>query len=313
MNTSSNDTILRLATRQSGAFSRAQVLATGLTDRVIERRLRARRWERVQPGVYVLVGMPRTFACRLWCASLAVGQPSLVSHEAAAALIGIPGFPGGRPVLTAARGSHHRIEGATVHQLCDVLPEHEEIDEAVGLPRTTIARTIVDLAAVVHVSRLRYALDEVVAARATDETAVARCLGDVARYGKPGVKALGSVLDGRMGGRRPARSVLERHLFRIAEDVGLPAPIPQMRFPGRQELDGCIDGGWPEARLIVEMDGRRWHARISDLKRDRERDAQAARAGWQTLRFMAETVTADAAGVGATIRDTYDLRRQLAA
>ena len=39
---------------------------------------------------------------------------------------------------------------------------------------------------------------------------------------------------------------------------------------------------YSDCRLIIEADGRRWHTRVADLRRDHERDAEAARVGWQT-------------------------------
>ena len=56
--------------------------------------------------------------------------------------------------------------------------------------------------------------------------------------------------------------------------------------------------GW-----LIEADGRAWHTRITDLKRDHERDADAARHGWQTLRLLHEHITGDPKGTAQLIRD----------
>jgi very-short-patch-repair endonuclease len=57
----------------------------------------------------------------------------------------------------------------------------------------------------------------------------------------------------------------------------------------------------PHSRL--EPRTRRWHTRIRDLRRDHLRDAEAARAGWQTLRFLYEEIVGDPGNVAATVAD----------
>ncbi len=60
----------------------------------------------------------------------------------------------------------------------------------------------------------------------------------------------------------------------------LEAPFPG-RSPGLQRVDALV----PASALVVEADGRTWHTRLEDFERDRRRDAEAAAAGFQTLRF----------------------------
>jgi len=306
--------VLEQAGRQAWTIARHQALAIGLTDRMISGRLQSGRWRRVHDGVYTIEGPERPSAQRVWAAVLGAGKGVHVSHETAASLLGAPGFPIGRPVLTDVHGQHHRLDGVVVHQLSDVRPEHRTVDDSTGLPITTIARTIVDLAAVVHPSRLRFAIDELVASRAVDVHQIASCLADVARRGKPGVRVLARTLDARgPRQRRPPRSWLEREVERLIGAAGLPSPARQLRFPGRMDIDGCVDFAWTECRLILEADGRRWHSRIADLARDRERDNQAARAGWQTLRLLHESIAGDPDDCIRTLAEVYAQRARSAA
>lgn len=69
-----------------------------------------------------------------------------------------------------------------------------------------------------------------------------------------------------------------------------------------------VDGMYEDAKLIVETDGRRWHARISALAKDHLRDAEAAAAGYQTLRVMHEHVNGDPIGTLDVIRRTRLVR-----
>jgi hypothetical protein len=104
-------------------------------------------------------------------------------------------------------------------------------------------------------------------------------------------------------GRAIPASKTERLLFDGLDAAGEPLPIPQHPHPGRHPTRGCTDGTYPDAKLIVEGDGRRWHTRIADVKRDRERDNEASRAGYHTLRFLYEHLVADIDDVVATIRE----------
>ena len=304
---------LDLAGRQAWTIARTQAHEIGFTDDMISRRLHAGRWRRLHDGVYRIEGPPRSPIEPLWAALLGAGDGVVVSHESAAALRDVAGFPIGRPVLTDVHGQHHRLDGVVVHQLSDLRPEHRTIDAASGLPITTVARTVVDLAAVVHPSRLRHAIDELIAARAVEVQDIAGCLADVARRGKPGVRVLARTLDARgPRQRRPPRSWLERETERLIVAAGLPAPERQLRFPGHQDMDGCVDFAWVDRRLILEADGRRWHSRIADLARDRERDNQAARAGWQTLRLLHESIVGDPDDCIRTLADVYARRAEAA-
>ena len=108
-------------------------------------------------------------------------------------------------------------------------------------------------------------------------------------------------------------SQLERKLLQLLRRGGEPAPRLQVPLPGRS-LDGLVDCCYERARLMVESDGRRWPARITQMKRDYERDAAAAQAGYLTLRVLHEHVVGDPAGTLSTIRNTRLIREaQLAA
>ena len=127
-------------------------------------------------------------------------------------------------------------------------------------------------------------------------------LQDVRRRGKPGVRKLVTVLDA-LAGEPPPASVLERKLLRAAEMAGVRVvrqyPLPWAREP----VKGLVDAAVPESRLILEADGRKWHARMEAMANDRRRDREAVLAGWQPLRWVHEdledlpAVVAELAGI----------------
>ena len=156
--------------------------------------------------------------------------------------------------------------------------------------------------------RLGLVLDDLVFDRRTSNARVSARLREVARPGKPGVTTLGRVLDERSDEAVPPGSELERALVSTLLGGGLPMPERQLPLPGRGAVEGVVDAGYLDCRVILEADGRRWHTRVRDLARDHARDAEAARAGWQTLRFVYEEIMQDPDDVCATVADVRAVR-----
>lgn len=98
-------------------------------------------------------------------------------------------------------------------------------------------------------------------------------------------------------------SVLESLLRVLLAAAGLPLPLTQqvLRDPatGREQR---VDFAWPAARLVVEVDGRRWHDPEDARNRDRRRDNTAAVLGWTVLRFTWREVVHEPELVVASVR-----------
>jgi Protein of unknown function (DUF559)/Transcriptional regulator, AbiEi antitoxin len=298
-----------MAARQASAFSRKQALAAGATDPMIARRLRSGRWTRAHPGVYVLTGSSPSWIQDLWCAWLAAGPSATVTHESALRLQGVE-RAAHRPItLTVPHGSHARVAGVIVHQIDDLAPTY--ITSMNGLPVSRAARAVVEVAATVGERRLGAIVDDVVWGRRASLLRVSACLRQVARPGKPGIGKLARVLDARSDGPVPPGSDLERTMFGALAAGGLPAPDRQTPLPGRGLAEGLVDASYRDARVILEADGRRWHTRIRDLAKDHVRDAEAARVGWQTLRFVYEQIVEEPEEVCATVADVRSVRLAL--
>lgn len=196
---------------------------------------------------------------------------------------------------------HPRIPGAFVHQISDLQPRH--VWDLGGLPVTTTPRTIVDLTVVCRPAQLEIVLDDALAARKVTEAAVARCTFDLYRPGKRGLDKLLVLLDARGKGYLPPMSELERRLLDCLRAAGLPDPERQFPLPGRGAITGIVDAAYIDEKVILEADGRSWHDRQRVFRKDRLRDNEAARVGWQTLRFPWEEVVGDPEEVAATVAD----------
>jgi very-short-patch-repair endonuclease len=296
-----------IAATQACALSRAQARAVGLTDAMIAHRVARGRWAVLHPGVYGIAGAPPSWEQGLWAAHLAAGPAAVVSHDTALLVRGIDDrHAPRRPFrLIARHGTHHRVRGAVVHQIGDLAPHH--VDRVDGLATTVPAGSIVDIAAIVGPKRLGELVD-IVTDRLTSVARISACMGDVARPGKRGLSRLGAVLDDRGPGYVPPQSELEAVMFTALADAGLPAPRRQFPLPGRGAIEGLVDAAYTDERVIVEADGRRWHTRIRQLRRDHERDAEAARSGWQTLRLLYEQLIESPAEQAAVVADVLAVR-----
>lgn len=152
------------------------------------------------------------------------------------------------------------------------------------LPVTSITRTVLDLAAVVDRTRLGSLVEALLTERRLQlgpltERAVAH-----RRPGRPGSAALASMLVDLGPGYVPSASELEALLFAVLRQAGLPEPVRQHPLPSLT-AKGWVDAAYPRARLLIEIDGRRWHARFDDFASDQHRTIEAGLLGWQTIRF----------------------------
>ncbi len=297
--------LAELARPQYGLFTRAQAIALGASLGLIKRRVAAGRWIVIAPGVYSFPGVAPTWRRDLLAACLQAGHGAVVSHEAAAGLHGMATFPPGSVVVMLRHGDHQHLRKGSLRQSTDLGAHHcTEVD---GIPVTTVARTLVDLAATVRPGRLRVAVEDALAAKACTLEDLSRCHAELRRPGKRGMGALTLVL--RSLGPGPVRkaSELERRLRRVLENHGLPQPVREYDLPWDRSTPGRVDFAYPERRIIVEADSRRWHTRERDFEVDRRRDREAQLAGWDVYRFTWRDLEDDPEDVARTVRRALDL------
>lgn len=287
--------IAAIAAAQYGVMARAQLLAAGLSSGAVRHRVRAGRLTVLHRGVY-RVGPLEAPGAREMAAVLAAGPGAVVSHRSAAGLWGLlPEAPGGRagagsvlelrrpappagslPVdVTVVGANRGRRPGIRVHRVEELLPG----DRATrgGIPVTAPARTLADLAAVVGASELERAVAHAEREGLTDREALRDLLSR--RRARPGSPALRAVL-ALPGGPAFTRSGAEAGFLALVRRAGLPAPRANAPL-GPFEVDFL----WSDVRLVVEVDGFRYHGTRAGFEADRRRDAWLAAAGYQVLRL----------------------------
>jgi hypothetical protein len=285
----------RVARRQDGVFTTADLLRIGFTHQMISYRHKGGEWIRLAPETYALASAPSTWRRQYTAAVLSL-RDSALAGLAAAKVHGVEGFGVARPELVIKYTGNHRTPLATVHRSASAL-----ITTVGGLRVTTIAQTLCDLLPRVALDRWERATDGLLLDRrlTIDELQERRIAYEHSR--RPGIATLRALVDERLDTTpTPAESELERLL---QATVALRPDIPPVHWqaPAPWSDDERVDGLIPEWGIVLEADGRRWHARVADFETDRWRDNQAAARGLRVMRFTHTHVTQRPEEVAALI------------
>jgi very-short-patch-repair endonuclease len=279
--------IARLAASQHGVVTRAQLLGAGVTVSEVRRRLRTSRLVEVHRGVY-LVGPVASPRAAEMAAVLACGPRAYVSHRSAAWLWELLPRPesAGRSGLVEVRvAANRRVRRTGILARRTELLEAKDVALVDGIPATSVARTLVDLAGVVRPRELERAT-----ARAERQELVTRdrLLAFVARHRRePGVGVLAGIL-GQEGGPALTRSVLEDRFGVEVKEFGLPKPRYNVVVEGYE-----LDVWWARLRHAVELDGAAYHRSWRSQRHDRRRDTDLAAAGITVIRVTWDQLVHD--------------------
>jgi very-short-patch-repair endonuclease len=266
-----DEVIRERARAQLGLVARRQLLALGLSRRGIEHRLARGVLVAVHRGVYTFTPAPLTRDGRLLAAILAGGPRAALSHRSAAARFGLPVTERRIEITVPMRRS---VPGITSH-VSSLLPdEHEHVE---GLPMTTVARTLLDLADTLTHHELEKAFNEADYLRLTSPVGLPELLRRHPR--RPGSARLRAILADHTVSTAWSETDLEADFAAFLTDHALLWPRRQHPVLGYR-----VDCAWPDRRLIVELDGRAAHATASRFDGDRMRDRELALAGWTVIR-----------------------------
>lgn len=268
------------ATRQHGIVTRTQLRAAGFSDDVIDHRIRTHRLVRIHRGVYLVGVVAPPYAYEL-AACLACGPRAALSHRSAAVLWQIVKGRA-RPArfeVTIPEG-YRRRPGLRVYRIGTLRPD--EVTRLRGIPITTAARTLYDLAGRLRRRSLERALAEAVALRLTTAAEV-RAMA-LRQAGRRGAGRLRAVLD--LDDRRQTRSEAEESFLGLVRGGGIRLPMVNTRVAGYE-----VDFYWPAARLAVEVDGFAFHTSPRAFERDRRRDAELATLGVRVVRVTWRQIT----------------------
>jgi predicted transcriptional regulator of viral defense system len=287
--------IAEAAAAQHGIVGIEQLRALGLTTSGVSKRVAAGRLHPVHRGVYA-VGHPILGAEGRWCAAvMACGPRAALSHRSAAAHLGIRSDARRTTEVTGPTGKGRGRKGIQVHRSRLAEADVTTID---GIPCTTVARTLLDLAEVVRRRELERAVDRAEILRVFDLREVEDVL--VRAGGRRGAPVLRSVLAELDVGETLTRNRLEELFLAACAAAGVPRPRVNGWIP-LEPIGFEADFLWEEQRLIVETDGRATHGTRRAFEEDRERDRRLLLAGWRVARFTWRDVSRNPEAVGAEI------------
>jgi predicted transcriptional regulator of viral defense system len=272
------------ALAQQGVLGLEQICALGITASTVRQRASAGRLHRVFHAVYSIVP-PALLARDGWwmAAVLACGPGAVLSHRSAGALHALRPFNGTKIDVTVPRRFSLCHDGVTIHRSTTLTEADATVVD--GIPCTTVARTLFDLADVTGRRGLERAFDQSESLEVFDLLAMQDQLErNTGRRRASGLVKV--VLNEHYIGTTPTWNDFEERLLAISRPLDIPDPDVNQWLILR-------DGGppirpdfmWRDQRLIIETDGHETHGTGQAFETDRRRDQRLTLAGWRVIRI----------------------------
>lgn len=217
--------------------------------------------------MYRLAGVPPTDLGRAMAAVLAAGDGAVASHRTAALLLGMQRLPAPDAVEVCREDTTPRsLRDVVVHRTRE-LPacDRTTID---GVPATTGARTLIDLAGAVERHDRMAAVDAAICGRFTSRSWLCGRATALA-VGRPAASHVVSLT--APGAEGVFRSWLERRGAWVFNIGGLPQPLWNYKLYDEDGLIGLVDAWFAAQRQPVELEGLRFHTSPRARRRDAER------------------------------------------
>lgn len=285
-----------MARRQHGVVALWQMGDCGFDSQLARKRVAAHRLLRIHQGVYALGPILKPKG-HLVAAVLACGPGAVLSHRSAASLHEILGSSRNRVDVIAPNRRGRAPRGIAAHRDGTLISTDRVLID--GIPCTSLARTLLDIAATETPDTLRYAVAQAEVERVFHLPEFVELLKR--SKGRRGVARLRLAIEHHDPLEQEARRELEKKLLRLYRRGGFPPP----EVNGHLVVDGISmmpDFIWRDAGLIVEADSRRVHGTAAAFEKDRQRDQRLAAAGWTVIRVTWYQVTSEPERLTHTLR-----------
>jgi very-short-patch-repair endonuclease len=269
----------RLATDAKGLVTRRELLSARVSPQEIRSRLESGALLIEYRGVYRVGHRAPSVEADYLAAVRACGNRALLGGRAAGHLLEL--LRGAPPPPEVIAPTQRCVDGVLVRRYRVLHPRDAMTWR--GIPVTSFARTLVDLAGVLPVNELARTCHEAgVRYRVTPadaEAVLAR------RPTSPGAAKLREIM---RGDARVSLSKLESAFLDVLRTEDLPLPQTNRPAGGRR-----VDCRWPEHHLTVELDSYRYHNSRDSWEADRRREREAYARGDQFRRYTYGDVMED--------------------
>ncbi|HZU60685.1 MAG TPA: type IV toxin-antitoxin system AbiEi family antitoxin domain-containing protein [Solirubrobacteraceae bacterium] len=274
-----DEEIAHIAAGQHGNVTRAQLRHLGLADVAIHHRVTLGRLHRVHRGVYAVGRPPSTPLERAAAAVLACGPRAALSHGSAMALWGF--WQRWDEPFEVMLAVDRRPQGIRTHRCSTLL--RRDVTTREGIRVTSAARTALDMAPRLRARSLTRLINDARRTRILTLEALADVAGRNPTH--PGALLLKAHASNP---HNPTRSGGEDDFLKFCARYGLPTPLINTIVHGYE-----VDAYFPEARLVVELDGWPYHSSRQSFEDDRERDATMLMHQVATIRITYDRFYAD--------------------
>lgn len=266
--------LARYLRKQAGVISHEQLVHCGFTLKTIRGMVERGQLLRLHQHVYAAGHVPLAPRSHHIAGLLAGGRESVLTHHSCAQVYGLPVPRDPRVHIAVSKRTRRSTDTLAVHYVRPLaLDDRRKVRQ---LRVTSVPRLLLDLADVLGDSDFERVAAEAQVRRLLDPTALAHLLGR-----SPGRRCRRVAEVTGLVGR--TRSEMERRLRRELRAAGLVLPEMNVRL---HEWE--VDAWWSAQRLVVELDGWRWHDTRLAFRRDRRKDRSLRRRGITVLRFTWE-------------------------
>jgi len=260
-------------------------------------RLAQGRLHELHFGVYAVGHTALTVEGHWTAAVLATGRRARLSHRDALALFGVADFRLAEIEVTLPDLGSRRRRGIRIHRTRHLDPADCEVWN--GIPVTSLARTLADVAGCISPRHLREAYLEAGRRELLDAYAIERVVE--ASRGKRGIRHLRRLLAADNRQLLRTKSPLEVRFFDFCRRHGFPEPLSNTLVHGFE-----VDAYWPDAHLAVELDSWEFHRGRGAFERDRAKIGDLKLHGIDVLPVTHGRLTKDARKLALIIRKALE-------
>ncbi len=276
-----------------------QALQAGVGQSTLEKRVTRRSLTRIQPTVYAFPGAAPTWQRDTTALVLAVPGLAAASHKTAAFIWGMSSIePDPAEIVTVRHRRIHR-KHPQVHESKDLRLGDVVLRE--GIPTTTAVRTVVDVGASASQRYVEHCLDTGLRLGLFTLTEVGSFIKRVARSGRNGIGKIRPLVEQRTKWNTASESALEDRFRRLVATSGLPPPTAQHCVDDGSAIVCRADFAYPDRRILIELDGERYHMDREAFQNDRMKQNRVHALGWVVYRFTWEQVMNTPDAVIATL------------